>query len=195
MQERSQITRDSLLEAALELFAAKGFAQVSVREIVEKAGVAKGTFYVHFEAKEDILMALMHATMLNYQQRIELLEREPPSLDGLERLLLAMADLMQKDARVTAMIHKIGNVELLQPTLEARFEHMLVRPVIAWMDRAVAAGVVRPLPTTLYARLIVNFCHNALESSFLTGYPDTIDHVSRELSIIVRQILHPCKSE
>jgi AcrR family transcriptional regulator len=47
-------TRDRVLTAALEVFAAKGFASTSVDNIVAKAGCTRGAFYYYFESKEDI---------------------------------------------------------------------------------------------------------------------------------------------
>src|ERR1700683_4705482 len=47
-------TRDRVLSAALEVFAARGFAATSVDNIVERAGCTRGAFYYYFESKEDI---------------------------------------------------------------------------------------------------------------------------------------------
>ena len=46
--------RQDILEAAAELFPAKGFAGVSMMEIAEKANVSKLTLYSHFADKEDL---------------------------------------------------------------------------------------------------------------------------------------------
>jgi len=49
----------ALVEAATDLFAAKGPAQVSVREIADKAGVNHGLVHRHFGSKEGLLKAVM----------------------------------------------------------------------------------------------------------------------------------------
>jgi len=49
-------TRVRIRDAANELFLRKGVDRTTVDEIVAKAGVAKGTFYLHFERKEDLLL-------------------------------------------------------------------------------------------------------------------------------------------
>lgn len=46
--------RDSLLDAAFRLFMKNGFYKTSISDIVAKAGVAKGTFYLYFTDKDDI---------------------------------------------------------------------------------------------------------------------------------------------
>ena len=45
---------NSLLHTAFEYFTTKGFSKTSISDIVEKAGVAKGTFYLYFKDKYDI---------------------------------------------------------------------------------------------------------------------------------------------
>jgi AcrR family transcriptional regulator len=51
-------TRERILDVALDLFVNQGYDGTSLREIAERLGVTKAALYYHFEAKEDILMAL-----------------------------------------------------------------------------------------------------------------------------------------
>jgi AcrR family transcriptional regulator len=53
---RGDATRAALVEAATALFEDHGFEATSVDAITAAAGVAKGTFYVHFQRKEDVLL-------------------------------------------------------------------------------------------------------------------------------------------
>lgn len=46
--------RESLLDSAFSLFTSKGINKTSISDIVEKSGVAKGTFYLYFKDKYDI---------------------------------------------------------------------------------------------------------------------------------------------
>jgi AcrR family transcriptional regulator len=60
VQERSRRTRQQLVNAAVKLWTERGFErgieETTVEEIVQAAGVTKGTFYFHFAHKEDILL-------------------------------------------------------------------------------------------------------------------------------------------
>jgi TetR/AcrR family transcriptional regulator len=63
-------TPDRILEAALRLFAERGYDAVGVQEIAEASGVTKPPLYHHFGSKEGILQALLE---LHYSQWLALL--------------------------------------------------------------------------------------------------------------------------
>ncbi|HXW89194.1 MAG TPA: helix-turn-helix domain-containing protein [Terriglobales bacterium] len=51
--------REELLAAATHIFAKKGYRAASVSDVIEAAGVARGTFYLYFRGKQDILFAVI----------------------------------------------------------------------------------------------------------------------------------------
>jgi AcrR family transcriptional regulator len=55
-KEQKQLTRETLLHTALELFVQKGYDNVTVDDIVLKAGASKGGFYHHFISKSAVLL-------------------------------------------------------------------------------------------------------------------------------------------
>lgn len=56
---KKDIRKKELIQTAYELFITKGYENTSVDEIIAKAGIAKGTYYYHFESKEQILEAVV----------------------------------------------------------------------------------------------------------------------------------------
>lgn len=59
MSTRSDATKKKLFDSAMELIGERGFTGASVDEIVERAGVAKGTVYYHFAGKAELVEALI----------------------------------------------------------------------------------------------------------------------------------------
>ncbi|HUF10395.1 MAG TPA: TetR/AcrR family transcriptional regulator [Rhodothermales bacterium] len=57
--ERSEKSRQQILDAALELFSHKGYGATSVQDIATAAGISKGNLYHHFPEKETIFRALL----------------------------------------------------------------------------------------------------------------------------------------
>ena len=59
MQKRSEATRNNILQAAMQLFASRGYDATSVAQICQAAGVSKGAFYHHFPSKQAVFVALL----------------------------------------------------------------------------------------------------------------------------------------
>jgi AcrR family transcriptional regulator len=68
--ERSEATRDALIEAARPLFAERGYAAVGTEEIVRAAGVSRGALYHHFGGKRDLFEAVYERIEVELAQRI-----------------------------------------------------------------------------------------------------------------------------
>ncbi|WP_293655778.1 TetR/AcrR family transcriptional regulator [Anaeromicrobium sp.] len=62
-KEKAALTKNKVFETAIELIKEKGYDNVTVSEICKKAGVAKGTFYVHYKSKEDIIKESYYSDM------------------------------------------------------------------------------------------------------------------------------------
>jgi AcrR family transcriptional regulator len=56
MIERQERTKRQLVSAAIDLFDETGFQKTRISDIVAKAGVAQGTFYLYYKSKEDIFL-------------------------------------------------------------------------------------------------------------------------------------------
>ncbi len=68
--------RRQLLDAAIESFGSKGYHQAQVSDIIEHAGVARGTFYLHFKGKREIFDAIMEELFEKVQAEVRSLPRE-----------------------------------------------------------------------------------------------------------------------
>ena len=58
-RRRSQARPGEIVQAALDVFAEKGFAAAKLDEIASKAGVSKGAIYLYFATKQDIFRAVV----------------------------------------------------------------------------------------------------------------------------------------
>ena len=62
-QRRKEARPQELLNAALDLFVEKGFAATRSEEVAARAGVAKGTLYLYYPSKEDLLKAVVRENL------------------------------------------------------------------------------------------------------------------------------------
>ena len=52
--------REEIIQAGIDIFAAKGYYNTHISEIVESVGIAKGTFYLYFNSKKDLFVSLIN---------------------------------------------------------------------------------------------------------------------------------------
>lgn len=72
LKERQRQEREALiLQAAEEVLVEKGYHEMSMDEIAARVGIAKGTVYLHFASKEDLVFALFERDMQKFQELVE----------------------------------------------------------------------------------------------------------------------------
>ncbi|MBQ6406684.1 MAG: TetR/AcrR family transcriptional regulator [Butyrivibrio sp.] len=89
--ENKRLKLEKLLNTSFELFTSQGLAKTTISDIVEKAGVAKGTFYLYFKDKYDIRNRLIaHKSSQLFMQAYESMEKK--GITGFENRLIYMMD-------------------------------------------------------------------------------------------------------
>jgi AcrR family transcriptional regulator len=150
--------RRRLVEAARRCIAREGFRSLTVQDVCVEAGVSKGAFYTYFAHKRDLLLALIDEESEGVRELMRQLERTHGL--GTERL--------RRFAR--AMLERGENPESLQiradlwselpsdPEIGDRWRAVVAeRRVLlqAWIDEAVTAGELVPLPTNALAAILL----------------------------------------
>lgn len=83
--ESPEVRQQQILDAARELFVSLGYSNVALDEVARRAGLAKGTLYLHFKDKEHLYAALM-ANLINASEARIKSVIEDPKLTPLQRL-------------------------------------------------------------------------------------------------------------
>jgi AcrR family transcriptional regulator len=88
------VTRQVILEVALELFTDKGYDAASMDDIAKAVGIRKASLYAHFEGKERIFLAIFDDILEEYARTIDLLTApsEEGALAALERIFLGFLE-------------------------------------------------------------------------------------------------------
>jgi AcrR family transcriptional regulator len=98
-------TRDAILEAALQLFAERGYIGTRVEDIAQQAGISRATFYKHFAERDQILEHLFGRLLGNADETVS-----PPDADPGPRvraLLDAAAATMMEDDLLARFVYSI----------------------------------------------------------------------------------------
>jgi TetR/AcrR family transcriptional regulator len=103
-----QGARIRLFDAAVKLFSEKGYANTSVREIVELAGVSKPILYYYFKSKEGIFHSIMDYALRQQEQMLaEVLKRSGTVMDRLIYLYRIMYQALMEDRNLFKLIHNL----------------------------------------------------------------------------------------
>lgn len=90
-------TKRQIFEKSMELFANKGYDSTSIEEITSVVGIAKGTFYYHFQKKEDIFYYLIEEGMNLLGNSIEIkTKKQNNCIDKIESIILIQIKVIMK---------------------------------------------------------------------------------------------------
>lgn len=140
--------RDKMLYAALQLFAAKGFQETSVLEIVENARVSKTTFYQSFGSKEELLAALCSLLAEEIIRDVEITVKQEQKIGekayaGIRRYI-EICETKTTAAKLL-LIDSIGvsqNVDRIRREAYRRFANLLYNTVQSAMPASVPSQEV-----------------------------------------------------
>jgi AcrR family transcriptional regulator len=143
------LTRARLVGAGTELFAAHGLHAVTSAQIARRAGVATGTFYLHFADKLELFRAIVFDALAELRSRqdgagaghapgsqAELRARSEVFLDFAEEQRALMRVLFARSAEAAGIAEEISGV--IAPAIERRYQAL---QAAGRMRRAVHAGV------------------------------------------------------
>jgi AcrR family transcriptional regulator len=174
-KRRAAARRDQILDAAAEVFAEKGFARATTKEIADRADVSEGTIYNYFDSKEDLLIGMMArvAEMQIVSAGFEFTDEQKGKLESLGDSIV-LSEAMTYDTRefwVKMLRWRHDFVTQNQPILQALLAEMLVNPefrvnysrqlVVPFIsvferqvEERVARGEIRPVDVQLAVRFL-----------------------------------------
>lgn len=137
VRERTQrAIRAELTGAALALFAAKGFDETTVDDIVATVGVSRRTFFRYFASKEDAVLQSLDATGAALAQRLAQRPAGEPPLEALRRTFDVFAEEFEADRGRWLALMALGKTT---PAIRAR--HLDKQD--SWLDAMSAALAAR----------------------------------------------------
>lgn len=170
---RGERTRASIREAANRLFLEHGFEATTVDAIVAAAGVSKGTFYLYFDRKEDLLLEYGWKRLARVREMLPELVARPTFVEALNELVDTVIRGKTWNPELTARaINEIGtSAERLESA-----PYKLLRPLV---EIGQARGQVRSdIPAEALAHFILRSLLGALRDWGIAG-----DGLSRDQTL------------
>ncbi|HET8751595.1 MAG TPA: TetR/AcrR family transcriptional regulator [Gaiellaceae bacterium] len=169
MAERTQAVEDKrrqLLDAAVRVFARKGFHASRVGDIAEEAGVAHGLLYHYFESKDQVLEAVFHENWSVLLARIESVEEtDEPAVDQLRHITaIVLRTWLHLPDVVRVVVREFGR----SPELAERIGE-LAQPIEA-IHRVIVRGIERgEFRADIDARVAATVVYGSIDE-VLTGW-------------------------
>jgi AcrR family transcriptional regulator len=152
--------RARLIQAAAEIFAAKGWEKTTLEEIAEAAGFSKGAVYSNFESKDELFFSLMERQIDDRIGMVEtVLSDESDTKRRIEKVGAALMDLSRQSPEWQILFIEYWLRAARNPKLRERFvnRRRLMREKIAKMFEGYAAETDQsyPMPSSSYALTIL----------------------------------------
>ncbi len=170
----TQETRGRILEAAVKVFASKGYHDTKVDDIVAESQTSKGSFYFYFPSKQDIFLALVDTFANLLESRLH--NRIQAETSGMARLDLALRVCLETFGQYRGL----AKIALVQATglglafeekrraVNDRFSEIIKQN----LDEAVADGSIPALDTEVAACAWMGALNEIVLRWVYTGQPD-----------------------
>src|SRR5208282_572261 len=139
--EREERTR-TIRAAALDIFAARGFAAARLDDVAQAAGVAKGTIYLYFKSKEDLFEAIVKSTigvvLANFEQAVAV---SPASASEMLRMMGRVIANAIEDGDRRRVLHLVLSEGARFPAIADFYHREIISRGMSLMRAIIAKGI------------------------------------------------------
>ena len=182
--------RTQLLEVALELFGARGYHATSIDHIIQKASVARGTFYLHFRNKQEIFDRLLDHLFELVTASVAPIRIGPPAAMAAEvrSNIVSLCTTLQENLPMGRVLleQAVGLNEVGREQLRGFYGRVLDR-----LDLAVSVGqqlgIVRPGEPSLISICLLGMLKESLYQQIIGTRSFATDVVVTEIFACIQR--------
>jgi len=187
---KSESTMSRILDAALDVFARKGYHDTRMDEIVAGSQTSKGSIYFHFPNKEQLFLALVDQFANLLERRItEAISEHDRGMIKVQAALetcLATFGRYRRQAKVLLVqASGLGNTfEQKRLAINDRFASLIA----TYLQEAVDVGEIAPLDTEVVAQAWMGAIYNLVIRWVYTGEPDSERIVAALVPMLLQSV-------
>ncbi|MFT4067626.1 TetR/AcrR family transcriptional regulator [Paraburkholderia sp.] len=167
----AEVRVDDLMSAAAELFIGKGIEATTVNDIVERAGVGKGTFYHYFETKEDVILALRERFSRDFTARVAQAVDACPADDHRARFAAWLRGTVEAYI-ANYELHDVVFHEFRHSNRNAKDKEIVIDQLGAVLAAGAAAGAWTLLDARAAAIVIYDGMHGVVDDAIADDQRD-----------------------
>ncbi|MFI3208221.1 MAG: TetR/AcrR family transcriptional regulator [Eubacteriales bacterium] len=190
-QLKSKATKDKIFKAAKEILKKDGYEALSIKNICESAGVSNGSFYHHFQTKEDLLsyyiehLPSMNAHMLDIPTSLE------ETIESIIQVYLNYVDYCNDLGVEFLSNYYVPKNEALNPQVRTERAYPIIT-VQHYLEKALAQNIISTDLTldeiTTDIRMLI--IGNVFEWCIHNGETDFAGNVRRSFATYLKTALH-----
>ncbi len=183
-------TRDRILDAALNIFASKGYYDTRMDEIVAASETSKGSIYFHFPNKERLFLALVDQFADLIERRVrEAVESEAEGMGRVSAALQACLETFGRYRRPAKIMLVqavgLGSVfEKKRVEINDRFANLIKE----YLDEAITVGDIVPVDTDVVSYAWMGAIYGIVIRWVYTGEPDSERILTALLPMLLKSV-------
>ncbi|WP_372631035.1 TetR/AcrR family transcriptional regulator [Cohnella sp.] len=119
ISKKPEERKSEILDAAERLFMTKGYSRATINDILSEVGIAKGTFYYHFQSKEEVMDAIVMRYIESGVEAAKAVAADP-ALSAHEKMFrIVTGSGAESDGKeqMIEQLHQVDNAEMHQKSL------------------------------------------------------------------------------
>jgi len=154
---QGQKTRQAIFQAAERIFGQLGYNRASIADITREAGVAQGTFYVHFKSKLELLEGVIAFQSQSLRRELRratqgLSDRRDAEREG----MLAFYRFIRHHRELYRVV---AECEAISPRAAKMYYSRMANNYLDYVRQGAAQGQLRDLPASFVVRSLMGFNH------------------------------------
>ncbi|WP_058485753.1 TetR/AcrR family transcriptional regulator [Defluviitalea phaphyphila] len=190
-EEKKKIKKQRLFETALELFLIKGINKTTVDEIVKKAKVAKGTFYLYFKDKYDLKEKIVAEQAYKIFEDAINLSRNQEFDNFIDQFIFivdVIIDYLVENPMLLKFIYKNLSIGLYEKTISTSLEETYSSILNMFINKAKESGINLKNPEITFFT-IVEMISSTCYTSILYNKPVPIEEYKPFLYEYIKKLL------
>ncbi len=145
-----------IIDAAIRVFSRAGFSSATMQDVATEAGVGKGTIYLYFSSKEDLLETMLLSVLEEYVSNLaEAVSRSGDSRTRLKRLFASVLDEADSNReKINLLLY--GSIDIgeafKRKILDTKGE--IMHMIASLLEDGIAAGEIGPVNVQMMTHLI-----------------------------------------
>lgn len=154
---QGQKTRQAILQAAELVFGQNGYNRAGISEITRQAGIAQGTFYVHFRSKKELMESVVRYLSHEMRKELKLVTvRTSDRRDAEREGVLAFFQFLKRHRHIYRVVPECDAVK---KDSAMWYYNKLAHGYIIGLREGIEKGEVRDMPVEFTARALMGVYH------------------------------------